>query len=155
MNDWGCRQWHNTEQGPWTVQVNSSQISWIRHLGAMWAWLDLCGCTGVAWDVAGIGARAFFWTAGMAGTAGAWFIWVAGVAGAVDVGCMCSAGEAMQVVLLRSGVLSEPTVWKLCHLGQCWLLWHCIHKGVSTCSSMWNHCWCVLDSCSVVGHVSQ
>ena len=26
---------------------------------------------------------------------------------------------AMQIVLLRSSVLSEPTVWQLCHLGQC------------------------------------
>ena len=31
----------------------------IRCLGAMQAWLDLCGCTGVAWDIAGIGAGAF------------------------------------------------------------------------------------------------
>ena len=92
MNDWGCRWWHITEQGLWTVQVNSSQISWIRHLGAMQAWPDLHGCTGVAWDVTGIGAGAFFSTAGMAGTAGAWFLWVAGIVGAVDVGYMCSAG---------------------------------------------------------------
>ena len=28
----------------------------------------------------------------------------------------------MQVVLLRSSVLSEPAVQQLCHLGQCWLL---------------------------------
>ena len=53
---------------------------------------DFHGCTGVAWDVTGIGAGAFFWTAGMAGTAGAWFIWVASVAGAVDVDCMHGAG---------------------------------------------------------------
>ena len=63
--------------------------------------------------------------------------------------------EAMQVVPLRSGVLSEPRVWQLCHLGQCQLPWHCIHKGVSMHSSMWNHCWCVLDSWSMVGCVSQ
>ena len=36
--------------------VESSYISWIRHLGAMQAWLDLCGCTGVAWDVTDISA---------------------------------------------------------------------------------------------------
>ena len=60
----------------------------------MWAWLDLCGCTGVAWDVTDFGARAFFWTAGMAGTAGACFIWLASVAGAGDVGCMHGAGDA-------------------------------------------------------------
>ena len=35
---------------------------------------------------------AFFWTAGMAGTAGACFIWVASVVGAADVGCMHGAG---------------------------------------------------------------
>ena len=35
------------------------KISWIRHLGVMWAQLDLCGCTGVVWDVTGIGTRAF------------------------------------------------------------------------------------------------
>ena len=35
--------------------------------------------------------------------------------------CMVQVG-AMQVVLLTSGVLSEPAVWQLCHLGQCRLL---------------------------------
>ena len=68
--------------------------------------------------------------------------------------CMVQVG-VMQVVLLTRGVLSEPVVWQLCHLGQCWLLWHCIHKGISVCGTMWKHCWYVLDSCSVVGHVSQ
>ena len=57
------------KQGLWTVQVKSSQIFWIRHLGAMQAQLDLHGCTGVAWDATDIGTRAFFQTAGMAGTA--------------------------------------------------------------------------------------
>ena len=83
------------KQGLWTVWAKSSQISWIRHLGTMRAWPDLHGCTGVAWDVTDVAARAFFWTACMAGTAGAWLIWVAGVAGAVDVGCMHGAGGAM------------------------------------------------------------
>ena len=46
----------------------------------------------------------------------------------------------VQVVSLRSGVLLEPAVWQLCHLGQCQLLWHCIHEGVSACSHVWNHC---------------
>ena len=58
----------------------------------MWARPDLRGCMGVAWDVTDFDARAFFWTAGVAGTAGACFIWVAGVAGATDVGCMHGAG---------------------------------------------------------------
>ena len=62
--------------------------------------------------------------------------------------CVVQVG-VMQVVLLRSSVLLEPAVWQLCHLGQCQLLWHCIHKGVSMHSSMWNHCWCILDSCSM------
>ena len=35
--------------------------------------------------------------------------------------CMVQVG-VMQVVLLRSGVLSGPAVWQLCHLGQCQLL---------------------------------
>ena len=35
--------------------------------------------------------------------------------------CMVQLG-VMQVVPLRSGVLLEPAVWQLCHLGQCWLL---------------------------------
>ena len=35
--------------------------------------------------------------------------------------CMVQMG-AMQVVLLRSSVLSEPAVWQLCHLGHCQLL---------------------------------
>ena len=55
--------------------------------GQSLAWLDLRGCTGVAWVVTDFGAGAFFWTAGMAGTAGACFIWVASVAGAGDVCC--------------------------------------------------------------------
>ena len=46
----------------------------------------------MAWDVAGIGAGAFFGTAGMVATAGACFIWVASDAGAADVGCMHGAG---------------------------------------------------------------
>ena len=29
---------------------------------------------------------------------------------------------AVQVVLLKSSVFSEPAVWQLCHWGQCWLL---------------------------------
>ena len=82
---------------------------------------------------------AFLWAAGVAGMAGAWFIWVAGVAGAAGVGCIHCAGGVVQVVLLRSIVEAEPAVWQLCHLGQCQLLWHCIHKGVSMCSGMWNH----------------
>ena len=53
----------------------------------------------------------------MAVTAGACFIWVAGGAGTADVGCMHDAGGVMQVVLLRSAVLSEPVVWQLYHLG--------------------------------------
>ena len=81
------------EQGPWTVWVKSSQISWIGHLGAMQAQPDLCGCTGVAWDVIAVGARAFFWTAGMVGTAGTWLVWDAGVTGAAGVGCICCAGS--------------------------------------------------------------
>ena len=35
--------------------------------------------------------------------------------------CVVQVG-AMQVVPLRSGVLLEPAVWQLCHLGQCRLL---------------------------------
>ena len=68
--------------------------------------------------------------------------------------CMVQLG-VMQVVPLRSSVLSEPVVWQLCHLGQCQLPWHCIHEGVFACSSMWNHCWCRLDSCPGDGHLSQ
>ena len=58
---------------------------------------DLHGCTGVAWDVTGIGAGSFFLTAGVVGTGGACFMWVSSVAGAVDVGCMCGAGEGNAV----------------------------------------------------------
>ena len=60
----------------------------------MWAWPDLCGCTGVAWDVTDFSTGALFWMAGMAGTDGACFIWDASVAGAADVGCMHGAGDA-------------------------------------------------------------
>ena len=101
----------------------------------MWAWLDLCDCTGVAWDVAGIGAGTFFGTAGVAGTAGACFIWVASVEGAADVGCMhgasggnagCSAMKqcldracSVVVVPLRT-VLTALTLhsWKGLHVQQ-------------------------------------
>ena len=34
------------------------------------------------------------------------------------VACAVQVG-AMQVVPLRSSVLSEPAMWQLCHLGQC------------------------------------
>ena len=79
-NDWGCIWWCVTI----TRSVDSlgsilPGFPWIQHLGAMWAWPDLCGCTGVAWDVAGIGARAFFRTAGMAGNS--WSL--------VHLGCQC------------------------------------------------------------------
>ena len=67
----------------------------------------------------------------------------------------CMVQVVVQVVLLRSGVLSEPVVLQLCHLGQCLLLSHCIHRGASTCGGMWNHCWCILDSCSMAGCISQ
>ena len=110
------------KQGLWTVQVKSSQISWIRHLGAMQAKLDLCGCTGVAWDVTDIIARAFFQTAGVAGTARAWLVWVASVTGAAGAGCIHLKVGVVQVVLLRSVVKLEPAVWQLCHMGQCRLL---------------------------------
>ena len=63
--------------------------------------------------------------------------------------------QVMQVVPLWSRVMTEPAVWQWCHLGQCQLLWHCIHGGVSACSGMWNHCWCILDSCSMGGCISQ
>ena len=35
--------------------------------------------------------------------------------------CVVQVG-VMQVVLLRSSVLSEPALWQWCHLGQCQLL---------------------------------
>ena len=68
--------------------------------------------------------------------------------------CMVQVG-VMQVVLLRSRVLIEPAVWQWCHLEQCQLLWHCVHRGISMHGIMWNHCWCILDSCSMVGCISQ
>ena len=68
--------------------------------------------------------------------------------------CMVQVG-VMQVVPLWSGVSREPAVWQLCHLGQCQLLSHCIHRGVAVHGGMWNHCWCVLGSCSMVGCISQ
>ena len=68
--------------------------------------------------------------------------------------CMVQV-RVMQVVLLWSGVSTEPAVWQWYHLEQCQLLSHCIHGGASMCSSMWNHCWCILDSCSVGGCISQ
>ena len=72
----------------------------------------------------------------------------------IQTACVVQVG-VMKVVPLRSGVLTEPAVWQWCHLEQCQLLWHCIHGGVSMCSSMWNYCWCILDSCSRGGCVSQ
>ena len=72
----------------------------------------------------------------------------------MQAACVVQVG-VVQVVPLKSGVLSEPAVCQLCHLGQCQLLWHCVLRGVSVHGSMWNHCWCILDSCSMVGCVSQ
>ena len=78
-------------QSPWTsgstVLDLLDQAPWCHA-----AQPDLCGCTGVAWDVTDFSARAFFWTAGMAGTAEACFVCVASGAGAADVGCMHGAG---------------------------------------------------------------
>ena len=85
------------------------------HLGAMWAQPDLCGCTGVAWDVAlalvpGHSSEQLAWqeqlepvSSGLPGLQ-VQQMWAAGI---VQVG-------VMQVVLLRSGVLSEHVVWQLC-----------------------------------------
>ena len=39
----------------------------------------------------------------------------------MQAACMMQVG-VMQVVPLRCGVLTEPVVWQLCHLGQCQLL---------------------------------
>ena len=101
----------------------------------MWAWLDLCGCTGVAWDFTDFGAGAFFWTADVAGTAGACFIWLASVAGAADVGCMHGAGgddagcaakkwwldRACGVALVSLGTVSAALTlhsWRCLHVRQ-------------------------------------
>ena len=60
-------------------------MSVIRHFGAVWAWPDLCGCTGATLGVeVGVGTRV---TIGMAvgvetGTAGFCF----GILGATDCG---------------------------------------------------------------------
>ena len=88
----------------------------------MQAWLDLHGCTGVTWDVTGIGAGCSFeqlvWQEQLEpGSSGlpvlqVQWMWAA---------CAVQVG-AMQVVALRGSVLSEPAVWQLCHLGICQLL---------------------------------
>ena len=97
----------------------------------MWAWLDLHGCMGVAWDVTDFGAGAFFWIAGMAGTAGACFIWVASVAGAAGVGCMHGAGAGAGCAAKKQwldracGVALVPLGTVLA--GLTLHLWRCLH----------------------------
>ena len=91
----------------------------MRHLGAMQAWPDLHDCTG--WHgmshtmVPGCSFEQLVWQEqlgpGLSGLPVLQVQWM-WAACAVQVG-------AMQVVPLRSGVLSEPMVWQLCHLGQC------------------------------------
>ena len=88
----------------------------------MWAWPDLCGCTGVAWDVTGIGTGHSFeqlvwWEQLGSGSSGLLVLQVQWVWAACAVQVV-----AVQVVLLRSSVLLELVVWQLCHLGQCQLL---------------------------------
>ena len=58
------------KHGPCKVQVESSQISWIRCLGAMQAQPYLQGCTGVAWDVTDVGAGHSFEQLGWQGQLG-------------------------------------------------------------------------------------
>ena len=78
----------------------------------MQAWLGLHGCTGVAWDVTGIGTGHSFekwaWQEQLEpGSSGlpvlqAQWMWAA---------CAVQVG-AVQVVPLRSSVLLEPAVWQ-------------------------------------------
>ena len=59
-------------------------------LGAMWAWPDLQGCTGVTLGVADVGAD----TGATLGMAGACGFGVAGVTGVIGRGCSSCAGLA-------------------------------------------------------------
>ena len=68
--------------------LEGSYSSWIRHLGAVWAWPDLWGCTGAMLGVADIGAG----TGGTSRTAGVCGFVVTGVAGATGRACSSCAG---------------------------------------------------------------
>ena len=73
--------------GPWDVY-----ISWIRHLGVVWAQLELLGSTGAALGVEGVDAGVTFGTAGMVGTAVVCGFRVTGAAGVTGEGCAsCSS----------------------------------------------------------------
>ena len=58
----------------------------------MRAWPDLCGCTGVAWDVTDFGAGAILLNSWHGRNRWSLFHLGAGVAGAAGVSCMCGAG---------------------------------------------------------------
>ena len=89
---WRCMWWCMTR----TRSVDSpgqqfldllDQASWCHAGMAGSLWLHRCGMgCHRHW------CQAFFWTVGVAGTAGACFIWVASGAGTAGVGCMHGAG---------------------------------------------------------------
>ena len=89
---WGCSKSGFSSHGP-LVSYNSC----IRHLGAVWAWPNLQGCTGAMLGVTDIGTD----TGVTLGTADVCGLGVTGIAGATDRGCGSCAG------LVGAGVVVE------------------------------------------------
>ena len=77
--------------------LEGSYSSWIRHLGAVWAWPNLWGCRGATLGVAAVGTD----TGATSGTAGVCGFGVAGIAGATGRGCSNCAG------LAGAGIVTE------------------------------------------------
>ena len=104
------------------------QSSWIRHLGAVWAWPNLQGCTGAMLGVADVG------TGATSGRAGICCFVVAGVVSATGRGCsscadLVGAGAvtemqgmagACDVIDVTAGVVS---VGLTLHSRRCHLVW--------------------------------
>ena len=63
--------------------------------------------------------------------------------------------EQLEPVLSVLLVVHVQQMWAACMV-QVWVMQSVLlRSGASMWGSMWNHCWCILDSCSVGGHISQ
>ena len=89
-HNYGKTIWGQSESGFSSGGLEGSHISWIRCLGAVWAWPNLWSCTGAMLGVAGIDTG----TGVTSGTAGVCGSVVTGVAGAAGGGCGSCAGLA-------------------------------------------------------------
>ena len=154
-NGWGCIQWCNTrtrsmDRVGWEFLDFLDQASWCHVGTARSLWLHICGMACHRCRCRGIPLNSW---CGM----NSWSL--------VHLGCWwCRCSRCGLHALCRWGwcrlccweVVSSQSL----QCGSCATLdsVNCFDTAfmkVSICGSMWNHCWCILDSCSVVGHISQ